>query len=163
MINKSEAENYSYKKAASFLLGIAAVTVFGYGLYQSVSVAKSDYESYDKFFQECGIFLERAAKAGTTGVAEEELATAVNCLSANYSTQSFEYKNLKGSLNYLEKQTKDLVLPILIKESINQSTNAIKSEKLNQRDESDSILKAIILQMIAIPLIIAAIILKLES
>lgn len=73
MINKLEIDGFSYKKAASILLGIASATLLGYGLYQSVPLAISGYKNYDKYTQECGIFLERARSAGTTGVAEKEL------------------------------------------------------------------------------------------
>lgn len=158
MIGNSEAKNFAYKKVASVLLVIAAVTTFSYGLYQSISIANSDYESY----QECGIFLERAGKAGTTGVAEKELVKAVSCLEANYSTQSFEYKDLKGNLNYLQKQPEDLVIPIVIKESIKQNTNTIKTQILNQKDNSHSVIIALVLQLIAIPLIALAIRLIIE-
>lgn len=103
MVNKLEKDNFSNKKAASVLLGIAGTTLLGYSLYQSVLLAINAYKSYNNYTQYCDIFLVRAGQAGTTGVAKEELEKAVNWLSANYSTQAFEYKDLKGNLNYLKK------------------------------------------------------------
>lgn len=159
MINKLEKENFSNKKAASVLLGIAGATLLGYSLYQSVPLAINAYKSYDKYTQECGVFLERAGKAGTTGVAEEELERVVNWLSVNYSTESFEYKDLKNNLNYLKKQPEDLVLPVVIKDSINQNTTAIRSEQIKKRNVGSFGLELIITLLIATPLTIVLVIL----
>lgn len=121
----------------------------GYGLYQSVPAAINAYNSYDKYTQECKIFLERAGSAGTTGVAEEELAKAVNWLKVNYSTQSFEYKDLQANLNYLQKQPEDSVLSVVIRDSIKQNTNVIKNVQSKERDAGSFGLELIIILPIA--------------
>lgn len=160
MVNKLETLQFSSKKTASILLGIAGTIFIGYVLYQNISVAIAAQNNYDKYSQEGKVFLERAGSAGTIGVVEKELVKAVNWLEINYSTESFEYRDLQVNLKYLQKQPDDLVIPYAIKDSIKQNTNAIKSEQLKKLNAGGNGLYGIMFfLLLGIPLIILAIML----
>lgn len=157
MANNLEEKNLLVGSFSVVLVGIVGVILLGYGvpkINQSIVDSNNAYKYYDAYIQECDIFLERAGNGGTTGVAEEELAKAVKWLKANYSNQTFEYKDLQGNLNYLKKQPNDSLVPVVIKESIKQNTNTIKTEEQKKRDTGSSGINHIIDLAIIIPLII---------
>lgn len=139
----STKNKYSYFNNFSIILGvlsIAGAVWLGYTCVQNipaVTIANSRYSNYN---QECSIFLDRAANAGTTKVAKEEVAKAVNWLLKNYSAKSFEYRNLKANLEYLEQQPKHSLLSYASKELINQSNNALEKKELKKLFEFSSLL-----------------------
>lgn len=159
--NNLEAVNSLYRRAVCILVNIASIILLGNELAnidQSISDTNSAYKNYDVYIQECDIFLERAGNAGTSGVAEKELAKAVKWLEDNYSTQAFEYKNLKANLNYLKKQPENLLLPIIIKNTINSSKNVIKNEELKIREGNTINILAILIAMVGTAFLITTII-----
>jgi hypothetical protein len=129
MNNELRAKSFFYKKSVAITLNIAFIVLCGYGLYQGIKLIKNDSEKYNKYNQECKIFLEKAGYAGTIGVAQDELEVAVNWLKINYSTQTFEYKDLEANLAYLKKQPKEGIVPTAIKDSIKQNSIFIEKEK----------------------------------
>lgn len=160
MIDELEIEHFSSKKVARILLGIAGATFLGYVLYQNVSVAIDAQNKYDKYSQGAKVFLERAGSTGTIGVAEKELVKAIDWLEANYSTESFEYRDLQTNLNYLQKQPEDSLLPIAIRDSIKQNANTIKSEQLKELNAGGEGLQLIMMTLLlGSPLIVLAIML----
>lgn len=148
--NELRAKSFVRRKAVAITLNIILVVSCGYGLYQGKKSIDNDSRKYNQYSQECKIFLEKAAYAGTIGVAQDELKVAVNWLKVNYSTQAFEYKDLKANLDYLKKQPKDLLVPVTIKDSIKQNSVFIEREKNKERSaqRSDLELLSIILMII---------------
>ncbi len=122
-----EVKSFYRSKVIVISLNIAFIVLCGYGVYQCGKSIVNDVEGYNKYNQECKTFLEKAGYAGTIGVAQDELEVAVNCLKTNYSTQNFEYKDLRANLEYLKKQPKDLLVPTAIKDSVNQNSIAIET------------------------------------
>lgn len=126
---------FSYTKFASYLLAVGATFLVGYPLYQNIPPAIRADKDYNIYKIKCEIFLERASNAGTTGVAAEELAKGVNWLKSNSSTRSFEYKDLKRNLDYLQKQPENTLMPITITGSISYNLGNFKEKQLQLRDE----------------------------
>jgi hypothetical protein len=126
---------FSYSKMARYLLVPGAALLIGHQLFQNVPPAIRAEKDYKIYATKCETFLERASQAGTTGVASDELARGINWLEVNYSTESFEYRDLKGNLDYLEKQPENLAIPVTIRDSIKSNTENIRKEQLKLRDE----------------------------
>ena len=129
MNNELRAKSFVYQKAVAMTLNITFIVLCGYGLCQGIKSIINDGEKYNKFNQGCKIFLEKAGYAGNIGVAREELQVAVTWLKTNYSTQAFEYKDLKANLDYLKKQPQDSFVPMAIKDSIKQNSTFIRKVK----------------------------------
>ena len=161
MNNELRAENNSSKKAVAITLNVAFIVLCGYGFYQGVKSTNSDDEKYNKYSQECKIFLERAGHAGTIGVAQNELEVAVTWMKTNYSTQAFEYKDLKANLDYLKKQPKEEVVPIVIKDSIKQNSITLGQEKFREISAQNSAIKRMFVLMIGSLLTLGVLILAL--
>ena len=125
----------SYTKFARCLLAMGATFLVGYQLYQNIPPAIRADKNYDIYKIKCEVFLERASQAGTTGVAKEELAKAVNWLESNSSTQDFEYRDLRANLDYLDGQPEDLAMPVSITGSISSNLENIEKKQLKLRDE----------------------------
>ncbi len=144
---KSSTKKYWHFDNFSIVLGslsIAGSVWLGFTFVKNlpaVTIANSRYENYN---QECSVFLGKAANAGTTEVAKEEVAKAVNWLLENYSAKSFEYRNLKANLEYLEQQPKHSLLTSTSKELINQSSNALEEEELKKLYKSPPLLSFIL-------------------
>ena len=124
-----EAKYISYTKFAKRLLAIGATFLIGYHLYQNIPPAILANKNYNMYKLKCEVSLKRASNAGTTGVATEELAKAVNWLESKSLTQSFEYKDLKANLDYLEQQSGNLAMPITITGSISSNFGNIKDKQ----------------------------------
>ena len=155
MNNELRAKSFLVKKAVAITLNITSIVLCGYGLYQGIKSINNDSEKYNKYNQECKIFLEKAGYAGTIGVAQNELEVAVNWLKINYSTLAFEYKDLKANLDYLKKQPKDLLVPMAIKDSIKQ--NSIFIGKVRETPAQVSAFKQISIVFMASLLILGII------
>ncbi len=143
-IAKSRSINFSSKETYTVLLGIVSASLLGYALYQTVPAAIEGYENYNRYTKECEIFLQRAGNAGTTAVAQEQLAKAVSWLEAHNSTQTFEYKDLKNNLDYLKEQPRNILTPTAIKDSLVYSIDSIQKKELEKRFNSSSGLQLII-------------------
>lgn len=154
MNNELRAERNSYKKAVAITLNIAFIFLCGYGFHQGMKSINSDDEKYNKYTQECKIFLERAGYAGTIGVAQDELEVAVTWMKTNYSTQAFEYKDLKANLDYLKKQPKKGVVPIAIKDSIKQNSITLETEKFREISTQNSAIKHMFMVVIGALLVL---------
>lgn len=131
---QSQLKNFSYAKAIA-ITGVIVCPIFlGYELYQAVPAYMDASRSYEQYTQGGEIFLERAGSSGTTGIAQGELNKAVSWLESSNSNQSFEFENLQANLNYLKKQPDDSLVPVVIKESINESAFVIKQKFIEQRN-----------------------------
>ena len=135
MNNDTETKSFSYPELAKRILLIGVTLLFGHQLYQNIPPAIRADRNYDLYKIKCEIFLERASNAGTTGVASDELAKGVNWLESNSFTQSFEYKDLKGNLDYLQNQPRNIAMPINITRSISSDLKNIREKQLRLRDE----------------------------
>ena len=129
-----ETKSFSYSKLCKYILLAGVTLLFGYQLYQNIPPAIRAEKDYDNYKTECEIFLNRASKAGTTGVASAELARGVDWLNSHYSNQSFEYRDLKANLDYLQKQPGNLVMPVTITDSISSNLENIKEKQLKLLD-----------------------------
>ncbi|WP_160296012.1 hypothetical protein [Aliterella atlantica] len=132
---KALANNTSYPKAAAIVIAIASTITLGYGMKKHLPGAIDAVQEYQRYTQECRVFLERVGTAGTIGVAEPELVKVVSFLKTNHLAQSFEYKDLQANLAYLKSQPDNSLMPGAIKESISKNTVAIEeaqTKKLNQ-------------------------------
>lgn len=132
---KSVANNISYPKAVAIVIGVASIITLGNGMKKHLPVAIDAVQEYQRYTQECRVFLERVGTAGTIGVAEPELVKVVSFLKTNRLTQSFEYKDLQANLAYLKSQPDNSLMPSVIKDSISKNTAAIEeaqTKKLNQ-------------------------------
>ena len=125
-----ETKDFSYTKFAYRILAIGVTFLIGYQLHQNIPPAIRADKDYNNYKIKCEIPLERASKAGTTGVAKEQLAKGVNWLESKSITQSFEYKDLKANLDYLEQQAGNLAMPVTITGSINSNLGNIKEKQL---------------------------------
>lgn len=94
-MNNREIKYFSFSDLAWRIIPISATLLVGYQLYQNIPLVISANENYNIYKKECEIFLERASKAGTTGVASVELERGVNWLESKSLTQSFELMILK--------------------------------------------------------------------
>jgi hypothetical protein len=159
MNNKLRAEGNSYKKTVAITLNIAFIVLCGYGFSQGMKSIDSDDEKYNKYNQDCKIFLERAGYAGTIGVAQDELEVAVTWMKTNYSTQAFEYKDLKANLDYLKKQPKEGVVPIAIKDSIKQNSITLEKRKFWETSAQNSAIKRMFMVMTGLLLTLGVLIL----
>jgi hypothetical protein len=159
MNNESRVENNSSKKAVAITLNIAFIVLCGYGFYQGMKSINSDEEKHNKYTQECKIFLERAGYAGTIGVAQDELEVAVTWMRTNYSTQTFEYKDLKANLDYLKQQPKEGVVPIAIKDSIKQNSITLGKEKFKKISAQKSAIKGMFMVITGTLLVLGVLIL----
>lgn len=130
MNNNRETKYFSFSDFAWRIIPISATLIVGYQLYQNIPLVISADENYNIYKKECEIFLERASKAGTTGVASVELARGVNWLESKSLTQSFEYKDLKANLDYLQKQPGNLAMPVTITGSISSNLENIEEKQL---------------------------------
>lgn len=133
-MSKSKLRNFTYAKAVAICAVIICPILSGYKLYQTVSAYIDASRSYEQYAQRCEMFLERAGRSGTTGIAQRELNKAVNWLETSKSNQSFELDNLQANLNYLQKQPGDSLLPVAIKDSINESALVIQHKEVEQRN-----------------------------
>lgn len=133
-MSKSQLKDFNYAKAIAICAGVICPIFLGYKLYQTVPAYIDASRSYEQYAQRCEIFLERAGRSGTTGIAQRELNKAVSWLKVHNSNQSFELNNLQANLNYLQKQPDDSLLPAVIKESINESALVITGKKVGQRN-----------------------------
>jgi hypothetical protein len=133
-MGKSQLKNFTYAKAIVIAAVIICPIFSGYKLYQTVPAYIESNRSYEQYTQHCEVFLTRAGRSGTTGIAQRELTLAVNWLEVYDSNQSFEFDNLQANLNYLQKQPSDSLLPVVIKDSINQSALVIKHREVEQRN-----------------------------
>ncbi len=158
-----ETKDSSYTKLASRLLAVSVTFIIGYQLSQNIPPAIRADKYYNDYKIKCEIFLERASKAGTTGVAKEELAKGVNWLESKSITQSFEYKDLKANLDYLEQQPRNLAMPITITDSISSNLGNIKEKQLKLQRGRWNSLYEYILASILIYLLILVFIAVLEE
>ncbi len=125
-----KTKSLSYPKIARYLVVAGAALLVGHQLYQKIPPAIRADKNYDNYQNNCEIFIERASKAGTTGIARIELARGVNWLEANYSVESFEYRDLKENLDYLKKQPENTIMPGAITGSISSDIEKIKENQL---------------------------------
>lgn len=160
---RSAANNFSYPIFAAIVIGIASTITLGYGLKQNVPLAINAVKKYNQYTQKCSIFLKRAGTAGTTGIAEPELVKAVSWLETNHLTQSFEYKDLQANLGYLKNQPDKLLMPAVIKDSINKNTVAIESEQTKKLNQALGSLFRLEITGSAISLIVAMLVIKEEN
>ena len=58
------------------------------------------------------------------------MARGVNWLESKSLTQSFEYKDLKANLDYLQKQPGNLAMPVTITGSISSNLENIEEKQL---------------------------------
>lgn len=109
---------------------LASLTSAGVIIFVFPSVEPPAIIGGIKYALECKTFGENASKAGTAKIAAVELTKAINCLETNQLTQSFEYEDLKANLDYLKKQSNDLIiLPDAIRDSIKQSSENVSARK----------------------------------
>lgn len=107
------------------IFAVAVVAAYGFVIYQALMpTIKVDAEG-NKYDNNCKVFLERAKSAGTAGIAKEELGKALRWLQKNYDQNSFEYRDLKGDMTYLEEQKPSSYIPNSIKESILKSSDLV--------------------------------------
>lgn len=131
---QSQLKNFNYAKAIAICAVIICPIVSGYKLYQTVPAYVDAAKSYEQYTQGGEVFLARAGSSGTTGIAQRELDKAVSWLESSNSNQSFEFDNLQANLNYLRKQPNDSLMPVVIKESINESANLITGKFIKERN-----------------------------
>lgn len=159
---KSMADNFSAPIFVAIVIGIASTITLGYGLKQNIPIAISAVEKYNQYSQKGSVFLNRAGTAGTTGIARPELVRAVSFLETNRLTQSFEYKDLKANLNYLESQPDNSLMPAVVKDSINKNAVTIESEQTKKLNAALGCLFNLQITGSAITLVIAIGIIKQE-
>lgn len=102
-------------------------------LINKYSAAASQYEN--EFRQNADQFIENAGNAGTTKIAQSELAKSMSWLQSKYPKDRFEYKDLEVDLKTLEKLPVESVLPLSIKQSIKKDleliTNTVNEQAAN--------------------------------
>jgi len=111
---------------------ITGIAVYGFGCYQSMTTLTKANAEYEKYAENCQVFLSRAKSAGTTGIARSELDKGLAWLKQNYPQDSFEYRDLKANEVYLQSQNQNTLLPTSIKDSIDNSSNLIDSRELGK-------------------------------
>lgn len=139
--NEQSSKSFQQKLIKGFKITIAVggIALWGIGFYkgeQQAARGQTVYNEYENNFQ---VHVERASTAGTVAVATEELAQAMPWLEENYSQDSFEYRNLKAGLQYLQKQKPELLVPDSIQNSIQQTNKTIEQTQLVKLGNSSSL------------------------
>lgn len=144
----SNEKSNNLPKVKSFLfkgLTVASVALLGLGMYESVTMVVRGESGYENYTVNCQVFLGRAGSAGTIGIAQGELARALRWLEVNYPQSSFEYRDLKANLVYLQNQQPSSVVPASIKDSIRKNAELINGTEEQKLSKSYFGIKLIIL------------------
>lgn len=135
---EQNAQSNKYWKAVGkdiiFLLMITIPLGVAIGLYKEVSLTKKLFDKnsavadqYKDEFNKCYQFIENAGNAGTTKIAQTELAKSMSWLQDNYPKDRFEYKDLNADLTYLKSLPSESVVPLPLKSSIKNDLEVVEN------------------------------------
>lgn len=121
-------------KSVAIVAVVASVGFWVFKLYEGYKIGTKSDAVHQDYVNNCQVILHNAASAGTVGVSLSELEKAENWLKINYNQNSFEYKDLKGDVDYLKQQRSTSIIPTSIVKSIEHSSQLIDEteEQINQ-------------------------------
>ncbi len=138
-IEANEINNQSRGKVLiRLVVGVIITVILGFWsskVYNRAILETEGDAFYQNYVDECQVFLERTEAAGDAITTQEQLIKATMWLDNNYPANSFEYKEIKKDLNYLQQHRSSLV-PENIGHSISYSHKLI--DKFENEKHEDS-------------------------
>lgn len=157
LLNEQSHPSFQQKiiQGVKIIIAVGGIALWGFGIYKGVEQAHIGQVVYDEYEKNCQIHLQRAGSAGTAAPARAELSLAMPWLESHYAIDSFEKRELKASLQYLQLQEPALVVPSSINNSIRQNSLTIDDVQLAMVHDSGSLLFLMLILPLFVALILA--------